>query len=230
MTDASGAVVWSADYKPFGEAAVNPSSTITNNLRFPGQYYDVETGLNYNYYRDCNPAIGKYIEADPLNLGSIRARKFKRANTIERKYKTEPQRQNLFAYAGNNPLKYVDPFGLSFLVFNPSTGTLTLVDRDGNQVGQYPAENNVTSDSSYWPNGTYPYSYHTDHSESGPNGAYGSNGNFVFDVPGHTGMGVHSGRRGPGSLTNGCIRTTYQATEDISNLNETDPLILITVL
>jgi uncharacterized protein RhaS with RHS repeats len=52
MTDASGSVVRSADYKPFGEATVSQSSTITNNLRFPGQFYDAETGFNYNYFRD----------------------------------------------------------------------------------------------------------------------------------------------------------------------------------
>lgn len=70
MTDSTGAIVWSADYKPFGEATVI-ISTITNNLRFPGQYFDAETGLNYNFFRDYNPTIGKYIEADPLNLGTI---------------------------------------------------------------------------------------------------------------------------------------------------------------
>ena len=36
LTDSSGQIVWSADYKPFGEATVTVS-TITNNLRFPGQ-------------------------------------------------------------------------------------------------------------------------------------------------------------------------------------------------
>jgi uncharacterized protein RhaS with RHS repeats len=54
MTDSSGAVVWAADYKPFGEATVTVS-TITNNLRGIGQYFDAETGLNYNYFRDYNP-------------------------------------------------------------------------------------------------------------------------------------------------------------------------------
>ena len=39
MTDVSGVVVWSADYKPFGEATVTVS-TITNNLRAPGEYFD----------------------------------------------------------------------------------------------------------------------------------------------------------------------------------------------
>src|SRR5271169_6581565 len=67
MTDTNQAVVWFAYYKPFGAATVTVS-TITNNLRFPGQYFDAETGLNYNYRRDYNPVIGRYIEADPLWL------------------------------------------------------------------------------------------------------------------------------------------------------------------
>jgi RHS repeat-associated protein len=90
MTDSSGTVVWSADYKPFGEATVTVS-TITNNLRFPGQYYDSESGLNYNYFRDYNPAIGRYNEADPIGLdGGL----------------------NSFVYVQNNPVNRIDPFGL----------------------------------------------------------------------------------------------------------------------
>src|SRR5512147_365268 len=82
MTDATGTVVWAADYKPFGEATVTVS-TITNNLRFPGQYYDQETGTHYNYFRDYDPAIGKYKQADSIGLtGGI----------------------NLYAYSLNNPL------------------------------------------------------------------------------------------------------------------------------
>jgi RHS repeat-associated protein len=90
MTDGSGTVVWSAYYKPFGAATVTVS-TITNNLRFPGQYFDVETGLNYNYFRDYNPVIGRYIQADPIGLnGGI----------------------NKYLYIFNNPLRYQDPSGL----------------------------------------------------------------------------------------------------------------------
>jgi len=91
MTDSSGQVVWAADYKPFGEATVTVS-TITNNLRFPGQYFDQETGLNYNYYRDYNPMIGRYIEADPVGIDGAQT--------------------NLFLYVLNNPLRYIDVFGL----------------------------------------------------------------------------------------------------------------------
>ena len=51
MTDDTGTVVWEAEYKPFGEAEVHPSSTVVNNFRFPGQYYDQETGFHYNCHK-----------------------------------------------------------------------------------------------------------------------------------------------------------------------------------
>ncbi|WP_269750002.1 RHS repeat domain-containing protein, partial [Pseudomarimonas arenosa] len=37
-------------------------------LRFPGQYYDSESGLHYNYFRDYDPSTGRYIESDPIGL------------------------------------------------------------------------------------------------------------------------------------------------------------------
>jgi RHS repeat-associated protein len=91
MTDASGTVVWAADYKPFGEATITVSTT-TNNLRFPGQYYDAETGLLYNLNRVYNAALGRYDEVDPTGI--------------------EQGTNHLYAYARGNPMRYVDPLGL----------------------------------------------------------------------------------------------------------------------
>src|SRR3990172_5922547 len=91
MTDSSGSVVWSADYKPFGEAIVTVS-TITNNLRFPGQYFDAETGLNYNYFRDYNPVIGRYVESDPIGILH--------------------GKNHLYVYVGADPMNWIDPYGL----------------------------------------------------------------------------------------------------------------------
>jgi RHS repeat-associated protein len=90
MTDKRGAVVWEADYDPFGDAHVHPSSHVVNNFRLPGQYFDPETGLHYNYFRDYHPGVGRYMEPDPIGLkGGI----------------------NLYAYAFNNPVNVVDPKG-----------------------------------------------------------------------------------------------------------------------
>jgi RHS repeat-associated protein len=96
MTDSTGTVVWSADYKPFGEATVTVS-TITNNLRFPGQYFDAETGLHYNYYRDYNPALGRYPQADPVGVLPRGSR---------------GGFNHLYAYVNNNPIRFTDPKGL----------------------------------------------------------------------------------------------------------------------
>ncbi len=207
IADASGALVWFWDHDPFGVGV--PSGTFGYNLRFPGQFFDQRAKLHYNYFRDYDPNTGRYIESDPIGLaGGI----------------------NTYAYAGGNPLTFADPFGLSSVVFDRNSGTITIYDNQGNQVGQYPIGNNTTSTSNGpFPDGTYNYSYYEPHPESGPNGPYGSNGNFSFDVPGRTGMGIHGGRNEPQSRTLGCIRTTDEATQFLNGLNSTDPLQTLTV-
>ena len=50
MTDATKATVWQAQYKPFVEP-VAISGTKANNFRFPGQYFQIETGFAYNWNR-----------------------------------------------------------------------------------------------------------------------------------------------------------------------------------
>jgi RHS repeat-associated protein len=89
-TDSNQAVQWQASYDPFGQASV--SGTITQNLRLPGQYFDVESGWNHNGFRDYAPQLGRYIEPDPLGrLGSG---------------------NNLYAYVFDNPANLIDPLGL----------------------------------------------------------------------------------------------------------------------
>lgn len=123
-----------------------------------------------------------------------------------------------------------DPLGLSDVDFDGGASTITTTDRNGNVLRTFPVANNTTSTSNGpWPNGTYPYSHYQPHPESGATGPYGSNGNFVFDVPGRSGMGIHSGRRDPQSKTLGCIRTTDEATDFLRTLHGTDPLQTITV-
>jgi RHS repeat-associated protein len=91
MTSTTGTVVWHVETDPFGNEIGTPIKTVENNLRFPGQYFDAETGLHYNYFRDYDPKTGRYIQPDPIGLkGGI----------------------NRYPYAENSPVSKVDPFGL----------------------------------------------------------------------------------------------------------------------
>lgn len=89
-------VVWTWDSDAFGatQPNQNPSGlgNVTINLRFPGQYYDQETGLHYNGFRYYHPGMGQYIQPDPIGLrgGSF----------------------STYAYVGGNPLRWSDPRGL----------------------------------------------------------------------------------------------------------------------
>ncbi len=65
MTAINGAVVWSARYSSFGKATIGVEN-IVNNIRYPGQYYDNETGLYYNWYRYYDIETGRYLSIDPL--------------------------------------------------------------------------------------------------------------------------------------------------------------------
>lgn len=87
---ANGALVWEAKYDSFGRVDVLVEA-VTNNLRFPGQYYDAETGLHYNWNRYYDPATGRYITADPIGLEGG---------------------DNLYLYANANSINLTDPMGL----------------------------------------------------------------------------------------------------------------------
>jgi len=64
ITNATRAPVWSATWKPFGEAYAI-SGTLTENLRFPGQLFQIESGLHWNWHRHYDPTTGTYLQVDP---------------------------------------------------------------------------------------------------------------------------------------------------------------------
>jgi RHS repeat-associated protein len=96
LTTSTGQVVWRAKYQTYGNALVNAGADgngtpVTFNLRFPGQYFDQESTLHYNRFRDYDPSTGRYLQSDPIGqAGGI----------------------NTYRYAAGNPIVAVDVQGL----------------------------------------------------------------------------------------------------------------------
>ena len=96
ITNSASTVLWRWDSDPFGLGFPNEDVdgngvAFSYNLRFSGQYFDAETNNHYNYFRDYDPSLGRYIQSDPIGLkGGI----------------------NTYVYTRNNPLSAIDPSGL----------------------------------------------------------------------------------------------------------------------
>ena len=94
LTDGSQKVVWRGDALAFGETEVE--GRVDFGFRFPGQAEDGVSGYFYNYFRDYDASLGRYLQSDPIGLrGGV----------------------NTFGYVGGNPLFFIDPYGLELAGF-----------------------------------------------------------------------------------------------------------------
>jgi RHS repeat-associated protein len=108
FTDIDAASSSERFYRVIAVASSTSAAGVTMNLRFPGQYFDAESGLNYNTMRDYDATLGRYLQADP----------FKGSKTSLSK----------FAYASNNTINSIDPFGLwNIFIYTSSAGGAVVV-------------------------------------------------------------------------------------------------------
>ncbi|WP_194792834.1 RHS repeat-associated core domain-containing protein [Caenimonas koreensis] len=241
VTDEAKKPVWQLPYSAFGnnkptgvlQATLKPTQALTNqpvllkstaavefNLRFPGQYFDAESNLNYNYFRTYAPGSGRYTQPDPIGLDGG---------------------WNRYLYGGGSPLVSTDPRGESPLagasyggrvgaaagsLFGPiGTGVGLVVGAGvGAAIGWYVTGPMLQEKT---PSTGNPGEWHTNPADGKPgNGQerlYGPNGNPEVDIDWHPDHGAgkphghnwDNGRRGPGvplspwprdRVINGCPR------------------------
>ncbi|MCL1974685.1 MAG: RHS repeat-associated core domain-containing protein, partial [Firmicutes bacterium] len=92
LASSAGVILWQYDFDSFGnerEIAGQDAALDTNPWRYCGEYLDLETNTYYLRARNYQPILGRFLTEDPIRDG-----------------------QNWYIYAGNNPLFYLDPFGL----------------------------------------------------------------------------------------------------------------------
>jgi RHS repeat-associated protein len=131
LIQSDGQVAWQWAYSAFGDEKPTTAKTrfanadlnqsfgttavpaVTFNLRYPGQYYDQESNLHYNYHRSYSATVGRYTQADPIGL---------RGGT------------NLFSYVENNSLSKIDPFGLASCIYHVRSGLMWCISNGKTEV------------------------------------------------------------------------------------------------
>ena len=208
------AQMWTWNSDPFGTDAANANpggaGAFPYNVRFPGQIFDGQAGLHYNMARDFDPAVGKFVESDPIGLKGG-------ANSP-------------YVYAGSNPLLYADPSGLYQCTYAISTHLMNCIPNNPAHQAfssdQFTAGNNLSPTCNDCQNNPA----HTNVMDHGPIpvGAFTIGGQLpnssrrpLTPLPatqmfGRFGMQLH-GCGNAATCSNGCIAATTNPIRDLLN-------------
>jgi RHS repeat-associated protein len=107
LTDESGQVVQSYEYDSFGKI-VAQMGCIRNPFTYTGREYDEETSLYYFRARYYDPRTGKFLTRDPIGFAGGDTNVYRYVDSVGKPLLDT----NRYRYVGNDPVNWVDPFGL----------------------------------------------------------------------------------------------------------------------
>lgn len=214
----SGAVAERVDWDEFGRL-ISDTSPGLQPFGFAGGLRDVDTGLTRFGARDYEPSTGRWTNKDLIRFSSAD--------------------MNLYGYVSSDPINANDISGLSRLVFSSGLGKLVLLSDDYDWIDIWDAGNRTTNPAGDpyavgsdgpAPEGTFPIQPPVATNgapEYGPYffpvGARGPHGERL-DIARQRGIGVHGGRRGPQSRTQGCIRVADDTASILYDYYQLDPI------
>jgi len=119
MTAQDTSWVWDVIYAPFGGVSYIWSNPANIDLRFPGQWFQLESGLAYNWHRHYDATLGRYVQPDPLGLTAMLS-----------------DGPSVYGYVGGSPFAYADPTGqFAWIPFILAAGTAMFLPETANSPG-----------------------------------------------------------------------------------------------
>jgi RHS repeat-associated protein len=215
MTTSSKTLSWNDYLDPFGVGGSITGSANELNLRYPGQWYQVESsnaGLNQNGWREYDPTLGRYTQPDPLGIDGG---------------------TNVYGYVDGDPLNVRDPWGLAVTIVignrtysptgNSVQGTINVTsDQTPGTFSGYTMENSSAGDNASKapvPAGTYNAFLRTDHN---PNRIE------LIGVPGYQNIQIHNGsypRNFKGCFGVGLSHSTDFLGQTVQSINQIDNIV-----
>lgn len=236
---ASGNEIQALDYDEWGNVTIDTNPGFQP-FAFAGGLYDKDTKLVRFGARDYDPETGRWTSKDPIRFNGDGVNLFGYVDSVGKPL----VETNFYGYTFQDPINFIDLNGLSSIIADRASNTLSLWDSTGDFIGRFPVGNRTTNpqgnpnqvgSNGPAPSGTFPVQPPVTTGTSPafgsfffPIGAVGPDGQRL-DIARQRGIGLHGGRSGPQSRTHGCLRVSDETLRELVDFYRFDPITQIDI-